>query len=79
LQPIDFGGADLLNQVTALCLQFGVERDGLAALDIFVHLLAMYGDVGGGFDAQPHLVAPDIDDSDNYVVTDYNLLSAVTG
>ena len=50
----------------------------MLALDRFINFLAMDGNLGGGFDSQSHLVAPDVNNGDLDVVADENTLIALT-
>jgi hypothetical protein len=47
-------------------------------LDLEVHLLAVHFDLGGGLDADPHLVAGDDEHGDLDVVADHDALTGAT-
>jgi hypothetical protein len=51
----------------------------MLALNRFVDFLAVNRDFGGGFDAQPNLVATNVDDGDLDVVADENAFIALAG
>ena len=49
------------------------------ALDRFVHLLPVHGDLRGCLDSEADLITPNVDDGDLDVVADKNTLIALSG
>ena len=47
--------------------------------EFLIDFVSMDGDFGGSFDAKTHLVATDVDDSDDDAITDDNGFVALSG